>query len=87
MIIKILILFRVQGLKQCGRRVTPEIRSHFVDLIQAEHRIIIPHLLQGLDNLTRHSADIGSSMPPYLSFIPDAAKGNTGKGSAGGRSY
>ncbi len=45
MIREFLILFRVKDLEQRGRRISPEVGSDLIDLVEQKHRIIGSGLL------------------------------------------
>ena len=68
------VLLRVQHLKHGACRVAPEILPHLVDLIEQDQRIGGLRLLQRLDDLAGHGADIGPPVATDLAFIPDTAK-------------
>ena len=52
------VLFRVEHLKQGGRRVTAEVRAEFVNLIQDEDGVLGFHAAKTLNNLARQRPDI-----------------------------
>ncbi len=68
------VLFGVQHLEQCRRRVAPEVLAHLVDLIQEDQRVGGLGLLKRLDDLAGHRPDIGPPVAADLGFVAHAAK-------------
>ena len=68
------VLFRVQHLEHRRRRVAPEVLSHLVDLVEQDERVCRLGLLQRLDDLAGHGADIGPPVAADLAFIAHAAQ-------------
>ena len=79
MVTKGMVLLRIQHLQKRGGRVTTEIRSHFIHLIQEEHGVHAACNLHAMDNATGHGADIGAAVAANFGFITNAAQGYAGK--------
>jgi hypothetical protein len=79
MIIKTMILFRIQNFKHCRRRISPEIHTHFINFIKKHNRIYTACFFHRLNNFTWHRTNICSAVTSYLGFIPDTSKTNTYK--------
>src|SRR5256885_1528548 len=73
MVVERAVLLRVEHLEQRRRGIAPEVGRHLVDLVQEEHRIVGPDLLQRLNELPRHRADVRAPMPANLRFVAHAA--------------
>src|SRR5690554_5461837 len=74
MIAEITVLLRVQYLQESGRRVSPEIHAHLVDLIQQNHGVSGTGLAHDLNNLPGHSPDISAAVSANFRLVPDPAK-------------
>ena len=72
-IVKAVVLLRIQDLQQRRGRVATHIRRHLVDLIQQEQRIAHPHLGHLLQQLAGHGADVGATVTADLGLIAHAA--------------
>ncbi|EKD60156.1 MAG: hypothetical protein ACD_54C00910G0002 [uncultured bacterium] len=70
------VLFRVQHLKHRAGRITAEILPHLVNFIQQDQRVGGFRLLQRLNDLARHRADIGPPVATDLRFVAHAAQRN-----------
>lgn len=68
---KRMILFRIQHFQQRRCRISPEIGTDLVHLIQQEKRIAHTGLDQALQNLAGHGSDIGTAVPADLRLITD----------------
>ncbi len=68
------VLRGVEDLEQCGRRVTPVIRPHLVDLVQQDDRVHRARLADGPDDAARQRADVGTPVTADLRLVPDAAE-------------
>ena len=54
------ILFRIEHLQKCTRRISIHPSSDFVDLIKHNKRVLGPHALESLDDLARERPNVGS---------------------------
>ena len=79
MVIELVVLFRIENLKQCRRRIAPEILTKLVDFIEQEQRVHRPRFFQIGRDLTGHRTNIGPAMATNLCFIAHAAKRLTDK--------
>ena len=68
------ILFRVENLEQCGRRVAAKIHAHLVHFVEQENGVDGARLPHHLDDLARKSADVGSSVAADFRFVAHAAE-------------
>ncbi len=68
------VLLRVQDLEQRRRRVAPKIVAELVDLVEHEHRVVGPGLLDALDDATRQRADVRAPVTADLGLVAHAAE-------------
>ena len=54
MIGKFFILFRIEHLQQCGRRISLKIRTYLIHFIEQEHRVIGSRVLDSVYNSARY---------------------------------
>src|SRR5687767_14628769 len=73
-ILKRVVLFRIEYFEQSSTRVAAEVRAELVDLIQQHHWIDSAGFLHHLDDLTGQSADVSTTMSANLSFVTHAAQ-------------
>ena len=73
MVDKGVVLLPVQNFEQCGRRVPAKIIAEFIDLIEQQNRILGAGLPNGVDNPSRHGANIGAPVAADIRLIADAA--------------
>ena len=66
------VLFRIQDLEERGGRVAPVVGADLVDLVQHEHRVRRPGLMDALDDPAGHGADVGAAVAPDLGLVPHA---------------
>jgi hypothetical protein len=71
------VLLRVEYFEQCRRRITAEIHAHFVNLVQAEDRIVGFGLAQTLDNFPWQCSDVSPSVTADFGLIPHTAQRKT----------
>jgi len=69
MIPKRQILFRVQHFQQGAGGIALIARSHFVNLIDHEHRVFGFNDFKPLNDLARHRAYVCAAMALYLSLV------------------
>ncbi len=74
MIAESVVLFRVQRFQQGGRRVAAKIVAQLVHFIENDDGIARAGLFQGLDDASRHGADVGAAVAAYFGLIVHAAK-------------
>ena len=79
MVIELVVLFRIENLKQCRRRITAEILPKLVDFVEQEQRVHRSRFFQIGRDLTGHRTNIGPAMATNLCFITHAAKRLTDK--------
>ena len=70
------VLGRIEDLEQRARRIASPIRADLVDLVQHEHRVLGPGLLQAADDPAGQRSDVRSPVSPDLGFVMDAAQGD-----------
>ena len=73
-VVEKLVLLRVEYFKQSGLGVTLEITPDFVNLVEQKNRITAAGALNGIDNTTRHSTDIGTAVSAYLGLVVQTAQ-------------
>src|SRR5690606_579993 len=76
-IVERVVLFRIEHFEQSRRRIATEVLAHLVDLVEQEERIVLAHLLERLDDLARHGADVSAPVTTDFGFVADATKGHT----------
>jgi hypothetical protein len=59
--------------KRAGR-IAAEIHAQLVDLVEQEQRVAGADLVQALQHLARHGADVGAAMAPDLGLVAHAAQ-------------
>ena len=69
-----LVLFRIEHFQKRGSRIALVGRAHLVDLVQHDDRIGDAAILDRLDELAGHSADIGPPVTLDLRFVAHAAE-------------
>jgi hypothetical protein len=67
------ILFGVEHFQQRRGRVAVVAGADLVDLVEHDDRVGRPRLLQRLDELARHGADVGAAMPLDFGLVAHAA--------------
>ena len=72
-----MVLFRVKCFKQCRSRVTTEVRSHFINFVQKEHRVHAATSLHTVNNTTGHCTNVGTAMATDFRFVTNTTQGNT----------
>ncbi|EBA08763.1 hypothetical protein SSE37_03935 [Sagittula stellata E-37] len=70
------VLFGVQHLQHGRSRIATEVLPHLVDLVEQDERVRGLRLLQRLDDLAGHGADVGPAVAADLGFIAHAAQRN-----------
>ena len=76
MVAERVVLGRIEDLEQRARGVAAPVRADLVDLVQHEHGVLGPGLLQPSDDPAGQRADVRSPMSPDLGFVVDAAEGH-----------
>ena len=77
MIAKGMVLFRVKCFKKCRSRVATEVRSHFINFVQKEHRVHATTGLHTVNNATGHCANVSTAMTTDFCFVTNTTQGNT----------
>ena len=77
MIGKFFILFRIEHLQQCGRRISLKSGTHLIHFIEQEHRVIGSRVLDSVYNSARYSSYICSVVTPYLGLVANSAKSHS----------
>ena len=72
------ILFRVKDFQKSRRGVSPLIATQLVNFVQDNNWIVGTSSLDSLNNLTRKSTNIGSTMSTYLGFVSHSTKRHSG---------
>ncbi len=70
------VLRRVQDLQEGGRGVAAEVRAHLVDLVEQDHRVHRPGLLDGAHDTAGQRADVRTPVAADLGLVPHAAEGD-----------
>mmetsp|Transcript_1290 Transcript_1290/g.2587 ORF Transcript_1290/g.2587 Transcript_1290/m.2587 type:complete len:244 (-) Transcript_1290:1420-2151(-) len=70
------VLLRIQHLEHCRSRVAPEILTHLVDFIEQDQWVRSLRLLQRLDDLAGHRADVGAAVAADLGLVADTTQGD-----------
>ena len=78
------ILLGIQDFQQGRRRISPTIGTDLIEFIEQDDRIPRLGLAQRLDDASGHGSDVGPAMATNFRFVPNAAQGNSGKGSLQG---
>ena len=73
------VLLRIQHLQESRRRVAPVVVSHLVDLVQQQHWIGAPRLVDSGNDAPRHSSHISFAVSSDICLVPDAAQGDPGQ--------
>ena len=73
MVGELVVLLRIQHLKQCAGRITTEIAAHFVNFIKQEQWVFHTRFCHVLQDFARHRADIGTAVAADFAFITHAA--------------
>ena len=81
------ILLRVESLQQGRGRVSVEILSHLVDLVEHYHGVRCAAALDGLYDAARHGADVGAAVSADLALVMQSAQRNAAVLAAEGRRY
>ena len=81
-ILKHVVLFRIEHFQQSRARIAAKICSQLVDFVEQQHRVYGSGLLHHLDDLSRQRADVGAAMAANFSFVTDAAQRQAHKLSA-----
>ena len=76
------VLFRVEHLQECARRVSAKVHAYLVYLVHHEDRVCCSGLLYALDNPSWQRTDVGSAMAAYFGLVLDAAERDTDELSA-----
>src|ERR1039458_5637050 len=71
------VLLRVQRFQQCGGRITAEVPSQLVNLVQHHHRVVGFSSANALDNLAGKRANIGAAMAANLRLVVHPAQRDT----------
>mmetsp|Transcript_28692 Transcript_28692/g.58706 ORF Transcript_28692/g.58706 Transcript_28692/m.58706 type:complete len:327 (-) Transcript_28692:1249-2229(-) len=66
---ELVVLRRVQHLQQCRGGVPLVASTKLVDFVQHDHRVVAAHVLQCLNKLARHSANVGAAMALDLRHV------------------
>ena len=68
------ILFRVENLEQCRRRIAAVISAQLVDLVEHHHGIVDARAANRLNHAARHRAHVSAAMAAQFGFITHAAQ-------------
>ena len=74
MIAELPVLFRIEHLEQCRRRIAAEVRAHLVDLVEHDHRVARAGGAHRLDDPSRQRPDVCAPVTSDLRLIADAAQ-------------
>src|SRR5699024_11180791 len=74
MVPELLVLLGIKHLEHCAGRVSPVVAGQLVYLVKKNQGIFRPRLGEGVYNPSRHRADIGLSVSPYVGLVLDSAK-------------
>ncbi len=76
MILKCIVLLRVEYFEQGGRRIAAKVVTDLVDLVDHEQRIVRPDLANLLNDSARQRADVSPTVAAYVRFVPYPADGH-----------
>ena len=79
MIRKCTVLFRIKHFQKGRCRIPAEITAYLVYLVEKEERIVGACFDNIIDDASRNSSDICTSVSSYLGFISYAAEGHPDK--------
>ena len=79
MVGKVDILLRIEDLEQRTGRISTEIHSKLVYLIEDENGVHRPRLTHSLNDPARQRADVRAPMATELGLVPDASEANPHK--------
>lgn len=68
-VVKMVVLGRVQHFEQCRTRVAPKITAYFINFIQQKYRIAATRLFHRLDDAARQGADVGFAVATDFTFV------------------
>ena len=68
-VVKMVVLGRIQHFEQCRAGVSPKITAYFIDLIQQKYRIAAARFFHRLDDAARQGADVSFAVSPDFTFI------------------
>ena len=77
MVGELVVLLRIQHLKQCTGRIATEIAAHLVDFIKQKQWVFHTRFRHVLQDFARHRADIGTAVAADFAFITHAAQRHT----------
>ena len=69
------VLFGVEDLQECARRIAPEVHADLVDFIEHEDGVVRPCLFYPLDHPAGQGAHIRPAVAPDLGLVTDAPEG------------
>ena len=69
------VLFGIEHLQKCTRRISVHPSSNFVNLIKHNQRVLGPYALESLDDLARECSNIGSSVALDLRHVGQTTNG------------
>ena len=69
-----MVLRGIEHLEEGRRRIALEAGGHLVDLVEHEHRVHRPGLLERLDDPARNRPDVRASMTANLGLVANAAE-------------
>ncbi|EAU45983.1 hypothetical protein R2601_26956 [Salipiger bermudensis HTCC2601] len=78
------VLLGVEHFQHCRGRVATEVLPHLVDLVEQDERVRGLGLLQRLDDLARHRADIGPAVTADLGLVAHATQRDADELAPGG---
>ena len=84
MVLKHVVLFRVENFEQGSARVAAKISAELVDFVEQQHRVHGAGFLHHLDDLAGQGANVRATMAANLGFVTHAAQRQANKLSAGG---
>ena len=74
MILKHVVLFRIENFEQGGAWVAAKVCAELVDFVEQQHRIHGSRFLHHLNDLAGQSANVRAAMTANLSFVTHAAQ-------------
>ena len=72
-VVKRIVLLRVEHFEKCRCRVALEVVAYFIDFIENEYRIGGSRFLYALNDSSRHGSDISTAMPSYFGLVVQTA--------------
>ena len=70
------VLLGIEHLEHRAGGIAAEVRTHLVDLVDHEQRVVGARVAQRANDRARQGADVGAAVPADLGLVTDAADGD-----------